>query len=75
MFELGRRWAAGQSLQDLFYHLSSPTDISGDLITAFRRAKDLVSQLRQVYREDHDRSEELYTLMHAVSRDEVEVVG
>ncbi|MBN2800153.1 MAG: DEAD/DEAH box helicase [Deltaproteobacteria bacterium] len=75
MFEIGRRWAEGESLQDLFLHVSSPTDISGDLITAFRRAKDLTSQIRQVYREIPEQAEALTDLIWMVSRDEVEVVG
>ena len=50
------------------------TDVSGDLITGFRRAKDLAGQLRDVYRDLPDRKEMLEDLIRRVRRDEVEVV-
>jgi hypothetical protein len=49
--------------------------MSGQLVGGFRRAKDLVSQLREAMREDEQRAESLLGLMRRVSRDEVEVVG
>ena len=51
------------------------TDLSGSLITGFRRAKDLISQLATVYRDLPDRHDALRDLVRKVSRDEVEVVG
>jgi len=75
MIEIGRRWAEGWALPDVVGLLDCPTDISGNLVNAFRRAKDLAGQLRQVYRDDPAMAETLRTLVERVSRDEVEVVG
>ena len=72
---LGRAWAMGKDLQEVMMMVESDTDIAGDLISGFRRAKDLVSQLRAVYASDPDRAETLHALQRSVSRDEVEVVG
>lgn len=72
---LGRGWAEGVSLLTLMTWLHSDTDVSGDLVTGFRRAKDLVGQLLDVYAEIPDRIAALKQLLRAVSRDEVEVVG
>jgi len=72
---LGRAWAKGDSLQDVLMMVHSDTDVSGDLISGFRRAKDLVSQLRAVYETDPERADTLKELQRRVSRDEVEVVG
>lgn len=72
---LGRAWAKGDSLQDVLMMVHSDTDVSGDLISGFRRAKDLVSQLRAVYATDPERADTLLALQRRVSRDEVEVVG
>jgi hypothetical protein len=44
------------------------------LVGGFRRAKDLVGQIRGVYREDADTYERLTLLINKVKRDEVEVV-
>ncbi len=75
LVHLGRCWAEGTSLQDLLQMVRSETDISGDLITGFRRAKDLAGQLVDVYRTtDPDRADDLRDLVRKVSRDEVEVV-
>ena len=71
---LGREWAAGRSLQELLLMVQSTTDISGDLITGFRRAKDLAGQLVLVYKDVPGRSEAIKELIRKVSRDEVEVV-
>lgn len=74
LMPLGERWAKGESLSALLMDIRNPTDMSGDLVGAFRRAKDLVSQVRQVHREDEDRWRELSELLRAVTRDEVEVL-
>jgi hypothetical protein len=75
MIEIGRRWAEGWPLLEVLGLLECPTDMSGNLVNAFRRAKDLAGQLRQVYRDDPSMSEALRTVVERVSRDEVEVVG
>ncbi len=74
MIGLGRLWAEGRSLAELLLNVHSPTDISGDLVGAFRRAKDLAGQLAQAWHEDPDRVALLRDLVRSVSRDEVEVV-
>ena len=74
LVEFGRRWAAGDALVELDRLYSSPTDISGQLVSGFRRAKDLASQIRQIYKEDPVIYGRLGDLMKRVSRDEVEVV-
>jgi superfamily II RNA helicase len=74
LLPVGRAWAAGRSLQEILQMVSSTTDISGDLITGFRRAKDLAGQLRDVWREDPERVEMVTKLIRSVSRDEVEVL-
>ncbi len=75
VMHLGRLWALGTSLQDILEQLQCDTDISGDLITGFRRAKDLAGQLRDVYSEYPEKQDLLRKLIATVSRDEVEVVG
>ena len=74
LLPLGRAWAEGSSLQEILLLVHSPTDMSGDLITGFRRAKDLASQLREVYAKIPDRASTIAELIRTVSRDEVEVV-
>ena len=74
LMPLGERWAAGDKLADIHSAIDNPTDLSGDLVGAFRRAKDLVSQLREVYHEDQDRARSLAQLMRRVTRDEVHVL-
>jgi len=74
LLPLGRAWADGRDLQEILQMVSSNTDISGDLITGFRRAKDLAGQLRDVWHQDPERVEMVTQLIRAVSRDEVEVV-
>ena len=74
LMPLGRGWADGRTLHELLGMVSSPTDMSGDLISAFRRAKDLVGQLRSVYSADPDSADRLRALARLVTRDEVEVV-
>lgn len=74
MIPFGRLWAEGRSLAELMLLIDSTTDISGDLVGAFRRAKDLVGQLKLVYAEDTHRVAALNELIRKVSRDEVLVV-
>ncbi|MDG1480053.1 MAG: DEAD/DEAH box helicase [Myxococcota bacterium] len=72
---IGQWWAQGRSLGEILERVVSPTDISGSLVGAFRRGKDLAGQLRDVWREEHpERAEALRDLIRSVSRDEVEVV-
>ena len=74
MIPFGKGWYEGKSLQELMLMLDAATDVSGDLVSAFRRAKDLASQMRRVFAEDPWMSEKLKDIMKTVSRDEVEVV-
>lgn len=74
MIPFGRMWAEGKSLEELSTWLISSTDLTGDLVSAFRRAKDLITQLRSVWRDDHQRRTELTELLRRVTRDEVLVV-
>ncbi|MFT5682077.1 MAG: superfamily II RNA helicase, partial [Myxococcota bacterium] len=72
---IGQWWAEGRSLGEILEKIISPTDISGSLVGAFRRGKDLIGQLRDVWRESQpERAAELRDLIRSVSRDEVEVV-
>ncbi len=71
---LGERWARGDSLNDILDDIQNPTDMSGDLVGAFRRAKDMIGQLRDVFFADVDRRKELTRLIRQVARDEVEVL-
>ncbi|AWV90206.1 DEAD/DEAH box helicase [Bradymonas sediminis] len=71
---LGERWAAGDSLADILLEINNPTDLSGDLVGAFRRAKDMCGQIRDVFFDDAPRRKELTALIRKVSRDEVEVL-
>lgn len=75
LIAFGQAWARGDSLESICDRFSSPTDLSGQLISGFRRAKDLASQLREAHREDTFVADKLLDLMRRVSRDEVEVVG
>ncbi|TNE92038.1 MAG: DEAD/DEAH box helicase [Deltaproteobacteria bacterium] len=72
---IGRAWANGKSFAEVQLMLASDTDLAGDLISAFRRAKDLVGQLREVYADVPDMADKLKKLVKAVGRDEVMVVG
>jgi superfamily II RNA helicase len=75
LIPLGRAWANGEPLASIGEALDSGVDITGDLVGAFRRARDLVSQLMELWRDDAERIESLYDLLDATGRDEVEVVG
>jgi len=72
---LGRAWANGEPLTSVSEYLDSGIDITGDLVGAFRRARDLCTQLMEIWRDDRARIDELYELLDATGRDEVEVVG
>jgi superfamily II RNA helicase len=74
MIGLGRAWASGRSLAEVLLMLQSATDVAGTLVSSFRRAKDLASQLRDVFRDIPSRVEQINRVIRAVSRDEVEVV-
>jgi ATP-dependent RNA helicase HelY len=74
LMPLGERWARGDSLATILEDIRNPTDMSGDLVGAFRRAKDLIGQLRHVYLADEHRRRELSVLLRQVTRDEVEVI-
>ena len=75
MIPFGKWWAEGRPLSEILLNLQSPTDISGDLIGAFRRARELAGQLKAVWEGLEDgRGAELAALIRTVSRAEVEVV-
>ena len=74
LIAFGRAWAQGRSLPELLEMVDSHTDIAGDLVGAFRRARDLVGQIRGLYSHDPERAERLLALTKRVKRDEVEVV-
>ena len=74
LIPFGAAWANGRSLIDLEELYHSDTDMSGQLVGGFRRAKDLVGQIRGVYRHDDATWERLSSLIKRVKRDEVEVV-
>jgi superfamily II RNA helicase len=71
---LGVQWAHGESLADLLTHVRGNSDHAGDLVVAFRRAKDLLGQLRHVYQNEEQRLAELRAIIRAVTRDEVEAI-
>jgi superfamily II RNA helicase len=74
LMALGRLWVEGRALDEVLAFVHSPTDWSGSLVTGFRRAKDLLGQLRDVYADVPDRDDQLRRIHHRISRDEVEVV-
>ncbi len=74
MIPFGVAWYEGKSLNELGLWIESATDISGDLVSAFRRAKDLSMQLRRVYGEDDYMLGKLREVAKTVTRDEVEVL-
>ena len=75
LIPLGAAWAEGSTLAEIQEMYSSPTDITGTLIGAFRRAKDLLSQLRDAWFDVPQKRDALTDLIRSVSRDEVEVVA
>ncbi len=75
MIVFGKWWAEGRSLAEIMLFVRAPTDISGELIGAFRRARDLLGQLKLVYLDhDPDRAEQMAALLRDTRRDEVEVL-
>lgn len=71
---LGKAWAEGKDLSEILNMFHSNTDISGSLISGFRRAKDLLNQLKGVWIDFPEKHEMLKALLKDVSRDEVEVI-
>jgi len=72
---LGTMWAQGKSLAEIMAYVHSPTDVTGDLVGAFRRARELAGQLKSLWLHDEAKIAEINRLMREVSRDEVAVVG
>ena len=72
---LGTLWAQGKTLAEVMAHVYSPTDVTGDLVGAFRRARELAGQLKHLWAHDEHKASELQRLMRSVSREEVAVVG
>jgi superfamily II RNA helicase len=75
MISIGKSLAEGQSLEEILDALSYSTDVSGTLVGAFRRAKDLCMQLKNAWSDFPGQKEVMHRLLKAVSRDEVEVVA
>ena len=75
MISLGAAWAQGKSLNEILMTIDSTSDRAGDLVGAFRRAKELAGQFKAVWDYDEAKVAMLTTLVRSVSRDEVEVVG
>lgn len=71
---LGRAWVKGEDMVDVLAMVDTETDIAGDVVGTFRRAKDLCKQLAEVHQDMPDRAERLRDLVKRVGRDEVEVV-
>jgi ATP-dependent RNA helicase HelY len=74
MIPIGIAWYRGSSLNDVVAMVETPTDISGDIINAFRRAKDIAGQLCTVYADVPEGVEKYRELMKVISRDEVVAV-
>ena len=72
---LGSAWAEGKSLNEVLANIYSPTDVSGDLVGAFRRARELAGQLKALWIDDEARTQEINQLIRTVTREEVAVVG
>jgi ATP-dependent RNA helicase HelY len=75
MIGLGTMWAQGKSLAEIMAYVSSPTDVTGDLVGAFRRARELVGQLKALWGDDEMKTAQINRLIREVTRDEVAVVG
>jgi hypothetical protein len=75
LIPFGRAWANGRPLAELMEAIECETDVSGDLVNAFRRAKDLAGQLAQVWAHDATRATVVRALVKRVDRDEVEVIA
>jgi superfamily II RNA helicase len=74
MIPIGIAWYRGLSLNDVVTMVETPTDISGDIINAFRRAKDIAGQLCTVYADLPESVEKYRAMMKVISRDEVVAV-
>ncbi len=74
LIPFGRWWAEGKTLPELMGQLHTTTDASGDLVGAFRRAKDLAGQLRGAWEGFPEQIRAVDGLIRSVTRDEVEVV-
>lgn len=74
MIPIGIAWYRGSSLTEIVAMVETPTDISGDIINAFRRAKDIAGQLCTVYADLPEGVEKYRSLMKVISRDEVVAV-
>ena len=75
MIPLGTAWAEGQPLAAILEDLHSTSDIAGDLVGAFRRARDLLGQVASLWHQtDPERAREAEALSRFVRRDEVEVL-
>ena len=75
MIAFGRWWAEGRTLSELLLNLSSPTDVSGDLVGAFRRARELAGQIKAVWATFAPEKAAMVTaLVRTVSRGEVETL-
>ncbi len=75
LIAFGLAWAQGRTLGELMLMYTSRTDCSGQLISGFRRAKDLLSQIRMAVREDEDLATALKGVITSVMRDEVVVIA
>lgn len=75
MIGLGTMWAQGKSLSEIMAYVVSPTDVTGDLVGAFRRARELAGQLKALWIHDEMKTAQVNRLMREVTRDEVAVVG
>ncbi|MEC9391445.1 MAG: hypothetical protein VX944_15330, partial [Myxococcota bacterium] len=75
MIGLGTMWAQGKSLAEIMAYVVSPTDVTGDLVGAFRRARELAGQLKALWVHDEMKTTQLNRLIREVTRDEVAVVG
>ena len=48
MIGLGTMWAQGKTLAEIMAYVVSPTDVTGDLVGAFRRARELAGLERRL---------------------------
>ncbi len=75
MFALGHQWATGATLAEMLLQVRSHNDVSGDMVGAVRRGKDLMGQLRVLFQDqDPERAKAYRAVMRQVSRDEVEAI-
>lgn len=75
LLHLGWLWANGRPLAELMSYVDAPSDLSGDFVSAFRRAKDLLKQLRAAHQGDATLADTVAVALRLVSRDEVEVIA